>query len=89
MAIALATFAAETIHRSLLTQNYHENGTRVANLTLVIECYESLNGNLFEGHHWTKYTIRLSRLELNLNNIFIWQEPRASGRIPQRFTPRI
>jgi hypothetical protein len=40
----------------------------------------------FEGHHWTKYTIRLSRLELDLNKIFIWQEPSASGRIPQQFT---
>ena len=37
----------------------------------------------FEGHHWTKYTMRLSRLELDLNKIFIWQEP---SRIPQRFT---
>jgi len=33
----------------------------------------------FEGHRWTKYTIPLSRLELNLNDIFIRQEPSTSG----------
>ena len=62
------------------------------NLAVRFFCSDGLfspNGSLaynfknFEGHHWTKYTIQLSRLELNLNNIFIWQEPSASGRISQ------
>jgi hypothetical protein len=35
-----------------------------------------MRGSSFEGHHWTKYRIRLSRLE---HNISLCQEPSASG----------
>jgi hypothetical protein len=64
------------------------NGKHLSVIALRAELHNNwhFKFDVFEGHHWTKYTIRLSRLELDLNNIFIWQEPSASGRIPQRFT---